>query len=207
MTDGDGDVPLSEDRYAPGRVIRAPRLVMLFGSLALAALAAGGFGWVLWLRHGPWIGAQLAGPGGRWLTWAVRGGVLLAGAALFTAIVHEGIHVVAYRAYGHAVTVSCDLRRAVLYTSVPDQLQRRSTVLVVSSSPFLALPAIMLPFLLLPWPEVALFAYLVILINSAGSVGDLYVVYRLSRLPPGTMLYDVDVDRVVAFEPVERTGV
>ncbi|GAB6878330.1 hypothetical protein JCM17823_06040 [Halorubrum gandharaense] len=37
----------------------------------------------------------------------------------------------------------------------------------------------------------------------ADVVGDLYVLWRLRRMPPGTLMYDVDLQHWYVFEPLD----
>jgi len=57
------------------------------------------------------------------------------------------------------------------------------------------------PLLLIPNHYVAIFAVITLLINTTGAVGDLYVSWRLLRLPDQTLLYDVDPEQMLIFIP------
>jgi hypothetical protein len=55
--------------------------------------------------------------------------------------------------------------------------------------------------LFVPVPIVALAAAFVLVLNTAGAIGDLYATWRLWRLPEGTLLYDVDIRHSYVYEP------
>ena len=47
----------------------------------------------------------------------------------------------------------------------------------------------------------ALLAFFVLVVNTSGAVGDLSLAWRLLRMPPETLLYDVDARHSYIFYP------
>ena len=52
-------------------------------------------------------------------------------------------------------------------------------------------------------PMLAVAAFFGLVLNTAGSAGDLYIVWRLGRYPPGTLSYDADIRHMYVFVPEE----
>ena len=48
---------------------------------------------------------------------------------------------------------------------------------------------------------IVLLALASLMMNTGGAVGDLYLVWRLLRLPRETLLYDVDVKTMLIYMP------
>lgn len=56
------------------------------------------------------------------------------------------------------------------------------------------------PLLFVPEPIFAIVLDFVLAINTTGSVGDLFVIWRLRQLPEGTLVYDTDLRHWWVFE-------
>lgn len=127
--------------------------------------------------------------------------VVAAAVVPVTVVVHETIHGVAAGLLGYRVTYGIDRSIPAAYAgSFRQRIARRDNA-VVAAAPFVAGTvgcAALLPFvdgLVL----VAVIAALVV--NAAVAVGDLYLLYRLGRLPAGSVLYDASIDEMLVFEP------
>ena len=55
--------------------------------------------------------------------------------------------------------------------------------------------------LALPNTIIVWLALIALMMNTGGAVGDLYLVWRLLRLPRETLLYDVDVKTMLIYVP------
>ncbi|MFP9059990.1 DUF3267 domain-containing protein [Natrialbaceae archaeon A-chndr2] len=75
-------------------------------------------------------------------------------------------------------------------------------MLRVGSAPLVVISAVCVPLLFVPIPGVAITAGFVLVLNTAGAIGDLYALWRLRGLPEGTLLYDIDIRRSYVYEPM-----
>jgi uncharacterized membrane protein YkvI len=67
----------------------------------------------------------------------------------------------------------------------------------------LVLDLALVPVLFVPVPMLAFGAFVALLFNTLGAVGDLYLLAHLLRMPPGTLLYDSDMRHSYVFYPNE----
>jgi len=56
--------------------------------------------------------------------------------------------------------------------------------------------------MVVPVPIVALTATFILILNTAGSIADVYLLWRLLQLPDDTLLYDMDIQQMYLYEPV-----
>ncbi|WP_340674438.1 DUF3267 domain-containing protein [Natrinema zhouii] len=70
-------------------------------------------------------------------------------------------------------------------------------------APLVSIAIVATPLLAVPVPSIAVTAYMVLVINTTGAVGDLYIIWCLRRMPEGTLLYDVDLRHMYVFEPLD----
>jgi hypothetical protein len=119
---------------------------------------------------------------------------LLLLATPLTVVVHELIH-------GLAIA----WRLGAAYAGAFGQFQRRKDMFVVALAPLGVLTALLIPLLMVPSRPVVVTAFMMLVLNTGGAVGDLYLVWRLLRLPRASLLYDVDTQHMFIFEP-DRSG-
>jgi putative zincin peptidase len=149
-----------------------------------------------------------------WLTWQVQnlpdqGSVvimpldlaLLLIAVPLTIVIHELIHGLAFRALGYQVTYGVAWHLGAAYAGAFGQFQQRRHMFVVALAPLFVLTAGLLPLLAFPSRAVVIGAFMGLVLNIGGAVGDLYLVWRLLRLPRGALLYDVDTNNMFILEP------
>jgi hypothetical protein len=72
----------------------------------------------------------------------------------------------------------------------------------VALAPLCVMTAALLPLLAVPIRAVVIVAFMMLVLNTGGAVGDLYLVWRLLRMPRGTLLYDVDTNNMFILEPL-----
>lgn len=125
-------------------------------------------------------------------------------AVLATVIIHEIVHGLAYQLLGYQVSYGVSLRLLAAYAGAFGQWQQRNHNLIVALAPLLGLTLLFVPLLAVPNPTVALVAFTALLFNTGGAVGDLYLAWRLLRLPPATLLYDVDVSTMLIYTPARK---
>jgi hypothetical protein len=63
------------------------------------------------------------------------------------------------------------------------------------------LSVVMLPMLAIRNNLVVEVAFIVLLVNTSGAFGDLYLTWRLSRIPRRTLAYDTDSSHSYVYEP------
>ena len=175
---------------------RYPQLVLLLGSFALGLLSAGIYGLLLWTAQGatPFDAVFRAG------RFAVLTPFVIA--IFVTVLVHESIHGIVSKWYGYDVRFGLLLTKGVFFVAAFEQYQSRNELFPILLAPFFAITVVGILGLFVPHPSVAITAYFVLLLNTAGSIGDLYGVWRLYQLPPGTLLYDLDPEEMYIYEPL-----
>jgi hypothetical protein len=118
---------------------------------------------------------------------------------LLTIVVHELIHGVALRLLGYRVTFGISLHLFAAYAAAFGQWQTRNHNILVALAPLLSLTIVCVPLLALPNSAIVWLALIVLMMNTSGAVGDLYLVWQLLRLPRETLLYDVDVKTMLIY--------
>ncbi|ELY86143.1 hypothetical protein C484_18732 [Natrialba taiwanensis DSM 12281] len=122
-------------------------------------------------------------------------------AFLTTVVVHELLHGVVYQWYGYEVSYGVYWRMGAMYAAVFHQFHSREETLRVGIAPLVILTVICLLLLAVPYPVIATTAFFVLALNTAGSVGDVYAIWRFYRMPPKTLFYDINIGHMYVFEP------
>ncbi|UPV99149.1 DUF3267 domain-containing protein [Halorussus gelatinilyticus] len=117
-----------------------------------------------------------------------------------TVVVHELVHGAVYRWLGYRVQYGLALNMGAAYAAAFGQFQTRRDNLAVGLAPLVVFTAVLTPLLAGPL-VVALAAFLVLVVNTAGAIGDLYLSWRILRMPEGTLLYDVDIRHSYVYYP------
>lgn len=195
--------------YTEPNELEYPPLVLFGGSSALALLAAGLFGWLLWQIQGPAAFSAII------VVEELETGTIVTqnltavtiaflAALLVTVVIHELLHGLAFTWFGYAVSYGVVLRKGAFYTAALGQYQQREQLVVVALTPLVVLTAVAIPLLFVPVSLVAVTAYLVLILNTAGSIGDIYMAWRIWRLPPESLVLDLDLNRMYAYVPADR---
>jgi hypothetical protein len=122
-------------------------------------------------------------------------------AFLTVAVFHELLHGLVFQRYGYDVNYGVYWRFGAVYAAVFHQFHSREHNLRVGIAPLAIITVIFLPLLAVPHPVVATVAVFVLVLNTAGSVGDIYALWRFYRMPRGTVFYDINMDNMYVFEP------
>jgi hypothetical protein len=164
---------------------------LLLGSLLLFGGAAAGFGWLTVRLHAHSDLSVTLG-----LAEVVCGLVL-------TLVAHEGVHALAFAAFGGRPRFGAGMRGfiPVLVTRSPGVVFTRNQFLVVGLAPLVLLDVIGL-LLLLP-DQSAPFGLTMLIINTAGAVGDLWMVGVLAQCPRWARAEDTELGFDV-WAPAER---
>ena len=187
------DPPEPPEGYGEPTQFSYPGLWLSVGSLVLFVLSVAGFGELM---------AAIRGGAPTEYTVGLAGIGVAAALSVATVVVHELVHGLAYRLLGYRVEYGIALNMGAAYAAAFGQFQTRGDNLAVGLAPLLAFTVILTPLLAGPLP-VALAAFLALVVNTSGAVGDLYLVWRLLRMPEGTLLYDVDIRHSYAYYPEE----
>ncbi|WP_435179928.1 DUF3267 domain-containing protein [Halorussus sp. AFM4] len=185
--------PEPPEGYRESRQFSYPGLWLSLGSLVLFGAAVVGFGELMTVLRGGASVEYTVGPAG-------IGVVAILSVA--TIVVHELVHGLVYRLLGYRVRYGVALNMGAAYAAAFGQFQTRRDNLVVALAPLVAFTVVLTPLLAGPLP-VALAAFLVLVVNTSGAIGDLYLSWRLLRMPEDALLYDVDIRHSYIFYPEE----
>lgn len=118
-----------------------------------------------------------------------------------TIVVHELLHGLVLHLLGYRVSYGVAWYLGAAYAAAFRQFVRRDHTIVVALTPLIVLTTLVVPLLSIPNPFVIEGAIIALVVNTSGAVGDVYVVLRLLRMPPGTLFYDLDIQHMLVFEP------
>mgnify|MGYP000123809052 CR=1 FL=1 len=199
-------VPESPEGYDDPTEFEYPLVGLLFGSLVVTPLSFLGFGAVLWWAQGPavldvFVTATETETGLDLSVRVIPVLVTFAAVVVVTTVVHELIHGVVAGRYGYEVTYGVAPHMGAFYATPFHQFQRRADLFPVVLAPLVVISLVGVPLLFVPVPWVALAAFLALVFNAVGAVGDLYYTAVLLRSPPGTLFYDSDVRHCYIFYP------
>ncbi|WP_255190742.1 DUF3267 domain-containing protein [Natronobeatus ordinarius] len=203
------EFPPAPDGYAEPYAFEYPTPVLLLGSVLLGIGSTLGFGGLLLLVQRAEVVsalAQVTTDGGTtgYVIDLTALAVPLFVALVVTAVIHELLHGAAFAYYGYDVSYGVVPTMGAFYAAAFSQFHERDELLRVGLAPLVVLTTVCVPLLAAPAPTVAITAAFVLILNTAGSIGDLYAVWYLRRLPRGTITYDVDIRRSYVYEPLEQ---
>jgi hypothetical protein len=101
------------------------------------------------------------------------------------------------------VSFGINIFLAEAHTAAFEQWQTRNHNVIVALGPLVVLTALFLPMLCVPNEDIVLAGLIGALMNIGGSVGDIYLAYRLLRMPRRTLLYDVNAKTMLVYAPIE----
>ena len=187
------EIPPPPAGYAP-----AEPFVYPMGKLQIAAIivfVATGMGLLFFM--GWWHGT---------LTFSLGLGELLAVVltVVVVIVVHELVHGAVYRWLGYKVSYGIAWKLGAAYAAVFGQFQQRGHNFATAVAPLIVLTTLFWPLLLLPNGLLNLIGFTAILFNTSGAVGDLYLSWRLWRLSPSSLLYDVSPEKMLIYRPLAR---
>jgi hypothetical protein len=116
--------------------------------------------------------------------------------------VHELVHGAAYQLLGYRVTYGVSRHLLAAYAAAFGQWQTRDHNLIVALAPLVSLTGVFLPLLTVESRAMVLVAITALMMNAAGAVGDIYLAWRLLKMPRATMLYDMDVRTMLVYTPL-----
>ncbi|ELY60548.1 hypothetical protein C491_04600 [Natronococcus amylolyticus DSM 10524] len=199
------ELPPTPDGYADPYEFRYPTVGLLVGSSVLGIVSSVALVALLTLVHGPemftFYEVTVDGETTTFAMDLTAIAVPFLAALVVTTVVHELLHGVVFRFYGYDVTYGVAPSMGAFYAAAFGQFQRRAELLRVGLAPLVGITAVCFPLVFVPVPIVALTAAFVLVLNTAGAIGDLYATWRLRGLPEGALLYDVDIRYSYVYEP------
>ena len=180
-------------------------LILIIGSMVIGLLSFVVYGWLLIQLQGPealFFVFEIETEDGIGTGFDLIGiGVTLVVGFLTVAVVHELLHGVVYQRYGYDVNYGVYWRLGAVYAAVFHQFHTREHNLRAGIAPLVGFTVFCLPFLAVPSPLVATSALFALVLNTGGSMGDIYALWRIYQMPRGTVLYDVNMHTMYVFEP------
>lgn len=128
--------------------------------------------------------------------------------SILTLLVHEALHGIVARILGYRVSfgvVRLDRLLFAAYAGTFEQRVTRRDLAVVAVAPLLFI-TVGCVVGLAAGPEWLLTPLVVVLVvNTSGAAGDLYLLYYIARLPRGSLFYDLSIDEMLVYEPAGDT--
>jgi len=121
---------------------------------------------------------------------------------ILTITLHEVVHGLTYQWLGYQVTYGVSWQLLAAYAAAFGQFQSRKHNAITALTPLLGFSLLLMPLLTVSHPTIALLGFIALLFNISGSVGDIYLAWRLWNLPPQTLMYDVDVTTMLIYKPL-----
>jgi len=122
-------------------------------------------------------------------------------AVVITIGVHEWVHGLIYRILGYRVSYGLSWRMGAAYAAAFGQWQKRDHNLLAALAPLVVLTPLLIGLLATSNHLLNLAAFSALIFNTSGAVGDLYLTWRLLRLPKGALLYDIDPKTMLIYLP------
>lgn len=114
---------------------------------------------------------------------------------------HEALHGLAIRWYGHKPRFGIALEKGVMYATTDNALFPRNQFIAVALAPLVVMTLLgMILMVFLP-DRLAYYAGLIVVLNAAGAIGDLWMTAEVLRYPPDTLVRDeADSIRIYVHE-------
>lgn len=192
------NAPIPPTGYsAPIRFVY-PRGVLQLGSVVLMGLALPGLFW--------WTNKWNTAAAYRLLNTSFLDALVMLITVIATIFIHEGIHGLVYARLGYKVTYGVSERLDAAFAAAFQQFQTRNHNIVVALAPLLVLTFFGLLLLTIPDLFIQRIAFTIVLFNAGGSIGDLYLTWKLLRLPAKTLLYDANRNEMFILLPEQGSN-
>jgi hypothetical protein len=180
-----GEIDLSKNK----------RLSILLSLAAILLFVPSCVGLVLFAG---WARPELTGP--RTFSLGIVAIVGLFVSVVFMLLIHELIHGLFFWMFTRSKPVFA-LRPLYAYAAAPDWFIPARQYWIVGLAPLVLIDVLGLLLIFVASPGWVMVLAFVVALNTAGSVGDLYIVARLFRLSSGSLVKDTG-DRISFYEPV-----
>lgn len=175
-------------RYPMGMLQAASLVVLIITGLIFASIATTAQGIAFWA----WFSPDLVGI------------VLILLTLPAVIVLHELIHGIVFQLLGYRVYYGFAPEMGAAYAAAFGQWQKRWHNAVAAAAPLVVITLIFVPMLTLSG-LLSNLAFVVLLINTSGAVGDVYILYRLARMPRGALLYDISIDTMLMYFPLHSS--
>jgi len=145
-----------------------------------------------------WARPELTGPRTFSLGIAAIAGLFVS--VVFMLLIHELMHGLFFWMFTRSKPVFA-LRPLYAYAAAPDWFIPARQYWIVGLAPLVLIDVLGLLLIFVASPGWVMVLAFVVALNTAGSVGDLYIVARLLRLSSGGLVKDTG-DRISFYEPV-----
>jgi hypothetical protein len=132
----------------------------------------------------------------------IKAVVLIIGLMIIMLLTHEAIHGFFFWRFTHARPVFA-LRLTYAYAAAPDWFIPANQYQIVGLAPLVIIDLVCVLLILIAPASWALPAAFVTAMNTAGAIGDLWIIFRLSREIPGTFIQDTG-NKVSFFAPQRK---
>lgn len=161
-----------------------PRRGLQWGSVVLMGLTLPGLMW--WTNWWHFAAAY------RLLNISTLDALFMFLIVILTVIVHEAIHGLVYIWLGYKVTYGLSGQLGAAFAAAFQQFQTRNHNLLVALGPLLVLTPLGLLLLTNSNLFIQRLGFTIALFNTGGAIGDIYLTWRLLRLPQDALLYDAN---------------
>ena len=197
--------PPTPEGYSDPYQLEYPKLLLIVGGMVMTVFFTVVYGLILIQLQGSNVLPVVFETGAegeiRVLLQFTQIAIPMLFAFLTVAVFHELLHGLVFQRYGYDVKYGVYWRFGAFYAAVFHQFHSREHNLRVGIAPLAIITVFFLPVLAVPHPIVATVALFVLVLNTAGSVGDIYALWKFYRMPQGTVFYDINIDNMYVFEP------
>lgn len=103
---------------------------------------------------------------------------------------HELLHGLAIRYFGHRVRYGAKLSKGVLYATAENALFRRNEYIAVALAPLVGITLLVMGLMVVAPPWLAFYAALAAVVNAGGAVGDLWATWVVRRYSVSALVRD-----------------
>lgn len=187
--------PPSPAGYRSPYLFQYPQRGLQIAGLLVFLVTAAVLGYITWLLHGS--------PADVVISFDLTSLILVIITVGLIVVVHELVHAAVLRLMDYRVQFGFNWRLPGAYAAAFGQFMERNHNLWTALAPLVVINLLAVPLLAVPFFPVVSLAFIALLVNTSGAVGDLYLAWRLLRMPRQTLLYDVSPERMLVFEPKE----
>jgi hypothetical protein len=188
----------------PAGYIQARHLVATEGRtllwLNLASLAPLGLALIV---MGWWwaLVRQLRGPYSTAFSEQFPAIIGIAAVLLITLGGHEALHGLAIRLYGHKPRFGIALNKGVMYATTDNAVFPRNQFIAIALAPLVVMTLVGMIVMILVPDTLGHYVGLIVALNAAGAIGDLWMAAVVMRYSPDTLVRDeADSIRIYVFE-------
>ncbi|MGL6198076.1 MAG: DUF3267 domain-containing protein [Lachnospiraceae bacterium] len=115
--------------------------------------------------------------------------ILLCAGIVFILLLHELVHGFFFKVYSKG-KVRYGFKRFYAYACSPDYYFRKNEYIIIGLAPFIILNLLMVLMLLFVKGALFYVLYIILAVHFVGCIGDLYVVIKLIKYKPETLIRD-----------------